>query len=121
MGSLYRCSITVHCRCKISGITTHAGKITDQRDLLNELSTVSKWYLLGIYLGLCSSKLDEFSADYKTTEACRTQMLIEWQKRVVPTWSAVVKALVGIRECQLARHLAVKYGNHLELHLWREN
>jgi len=89
--------------------------------LLNELSTVNKWYLLGIYLGLHFSKLDELSSYYKTIEACRTQMLIEWQKRVVPTWSAVVKALVGIREPQLARHLAVKYGMHLELHLWREN
>ena len=38
-------------------------------------------------------------------------MLIEWQKQVTPlTWSAVVKALVGIRREGLAAHLASKYG-----------
>ena len=71
---------------------------------------MTQWYLLGIYLGIHPSILDPINADYKTTTECRTQMLIEWQKCVIPTWSAVVKALVGIGRERLASHLATKYG-----------
>ena len=88
----------------------HVGKIRELRDVLNELSTLNQWYHFGIYLGLHWSTLDAIKKDHAHTEECRTQMLIEWQKRMIPTWSAVVKALVGIgREC-LASHLATKYG-----------
>ena len=70
---------------------------------------MTQWYNLGIYLGLHPSTLDAINADYKTTKECRTQMLIAWQRCVIPTWSAMVKALVGIgREC-LASELATKY------------
>ena len=77
---------------------------------MSELSTVSQWYLLGIYLGLRPSTLDPINADYKTTRECRTHMLIEWQRHVTPTWSAVVKALVGIGRERLASDIATKYG-----------
>ena len=42
-------------------------------------------------------------------------MLIEWQRCVIPTWSAVVKALVGIGRERLASELAAKYST-LDLH-----
>ena len=87
-----------------------AGKISELRDLVNELSTVSQWYLLGIYLGLRPSTLDAIKADNTTVSECRTQMLIKWQRHVIPTWSAVVKALVGIGRERLASELATKYG-----------
>ena len=90
----------------------YPGKITGLRDLFNELSTVSQWYLLGIFLGLHPSTLDLINADYKTARECCMQMLIEWQNRVTPTWSAVVMALVGIGRERLASDLAAKYGNH---------
>ena len=81
---------------------------------------MTQWYLLGIYLGLHPSTLDPINADYKTTKECRTQMLIEWQRRVIPTWSAVVKALVGIGRERLASELATKYSMlHLYLELTR--
>ena len=91
-------------------LSFHAGKIRKLRDLVSELSTVSQWYLLGIHLGLDSSILDAIKADHARTQDCLTQMLIEWQKHVIPTWSVVVKALVGIRRERLASHLAAKYG-----------
>ena len=87
-----------------------AGKISELRDLVNELSTVSQWYLLGIYLGLRQSTLDAIKADNTTVSECRTQMLIQWQRCVIPTWSAVVNGLVGIGRERLASHLATKYG-----------
>ena len=71
---------------------------------------MSQWYLLGIYLGLRPSTLDAINADYKTTRECRTQLLLEWQRRMIPTWCAVVKALVGIGRERLASELATKYG-----------
>ena len=94
----------------ISWFTFHAGKIMELRDVLNELSTLNQWYHFGIYLGLHWSTLDAIKKDCADTGECRTQMLIEWQKRVIPTWSAVVKALVGIGRERLASHLAAKYG-----------
>ena len=84
--------------------------------MFNQLSTVNQWYLLGIYLGLPLSTLDAIKTDYADTKQCRTQMLIEWQNHVIPTWSAVVKALMGIGRERLASHLAAKYGM-LELHV----
>ena len=93
----------------------NADKMTEPHDLLNELSTVTQWYLLGVYLGFHSSTLDAINADYKTTAECRTQMLMEWQKCVIPTWSAIVKALVGIGREHLASDLAAKYGMCFEL------
>ena len=88
----------------------HSGKITELHVLVNELSTVNQWYFLGIYLGLHPSTLDAINADNKTTRECRMQMLIEWQNRVIPTWSAVVKALVEIGRERLASDLAARYG-----------
>ena len=87
------------------------------RDLVNELSTVSQWYLLGIYLGLCPSTLDAIKKDCTDTKECLTRTLVEWQKRGIPTWSAVVKALMGIGRERLASHLATKYGT-LDLALY---
>ena len=78
--------------------------------MLNELSTVNQWHLFGIYLGLPLSTLDAIKTDHSDTKQCRTQMLIQWQRHVIPTWSAVVKALMGIGRERLASHLATKYG-----------
>ena len=42
---------------------------------------------------------------------CRIEMLNEWQKKVIPTWSAVVQALVEIGMRRLAAELARKHGS----------
>ena len=94
--------------------TLHVGKIRELHDVLNELSTVNQWHLFGIYLGLPLATLDAIKKDCVDIKECRTQMLIQWQRRVIPTWSAVVKALVGIGRERLASHLAAKYST---LHL----
>ena len=83
--------------------------------LVNELKTVTQWYLLGIYLGLHPSALDVIKKNCTDTKECCTHMLIEWQECVIPTWSVVVKALMGVGRERLASHLAAKYGM-LNLH-----
>jgi len=45
-------------------------------------------------------------------EECRTQLFIYWQKQVVPTWSAVVKALMAIGMRRLASEIAQKHGRY---------
>ena len=90
-----------------------AGKITDLRDLLNELSTATEWYLLGIYLGVDLSILATIKADHEDTKDRRIHTLIQWWNRVTPTWSAVVKALVGIGSEKLASRVAEKHGMNL--------
>ena len=98
-----------------SWFTFCVGKIRKPCDVLYELSTLNQWYLFGIYLGLHWSILDAIKIDHAGMKECRNQMLIEWQKRVIPTWTAVVKALVGIGREHLASHIATKYGM---LHLY---
>ena len=98
------CLWHVHCNA------FYPGKIRELRDLVNGLKTVTQWYQLGIYLGLHPSALEAINRNYTHIEECRTHMLIEWQKCVIPTWSAVVKALMGIGRERLASHLATKYG-----------
>ena len=87
-----------------------AGKIRGLRDLITELSTVTQWYLLGIYLGLHLSTLEAIKRGCTDIIECLTQTLVKWQNKVTPTWSVVVKALVGIGRERLALHLATKYG-----------
>ena len=91
-------------------IPTIAGKITDLRDLMNEMSTVTQWYLLGIYLGVDLPTLETVRADYGQTKDRLTHTLVKWWNRETPTWSAIVKALMGIQREQLASQLAAKYG-----------
>ena len=90
-----------------------SGKITDLRDLMNEMSTVSQWYLLGIYLGVDLPTLATVKANHEDIKDRRTHMLIQWWNRVTPTWSAVVKALVEIGRGKLASQLAEKHGMNI--------
>ena len=97
-------------------VTPHsfnAGKITDLPDLLNELSTVTQWFLFGIYLRVDLTTLSGIEADYQKAKERLTHTVIQWWRNVTPTWSAVVKALVGIRRGKLASQLAAKHGMNL--------
>ena len=88
----------------------NAGKITDLRDLLNELSTVTQWYPFGIYLGVDLTTLSGIEADYHKAKERLTRTVVQWWRNVIPTWSAVVKALVGIGRGKLASQVAAKHG-----------
>ena len=103
-------STSMHPSNHKSLFTFYPGKVRELRVLVNELNTVTQWYLLGIYLRLYPSTLDAIKKNCTDTKECQTHMLIEWQRCVIPTWSAVVKALMGIGRERLASHLATKYG-----------
>ena len=79
-------------------------------DLVSELQDVIDWVPFGLQLGIKMPKLKAIVVDYPTTAERRTQMLYEWQNNVIPTWSAVVRALSGIGMRSLASELAQKHG-----------
>ena len=77
---------------------------------MNELQDVNDWIPFGLYLGIKMPRLEAIKADCPTLGERRIQMFNEWQKKVTPTWSAVVQALVGIGMRRLASELAQKHG-----------
>ena len=84
--------------------------VPDLPDLVSELQDVNDWVTFGLYLGIKMPKLEAIKADCATLGEHRTQMLNEWQKKVTPTWSAVVQALDEIGMGRLASELAQKHG-----------
>ena len=59
------------------------------------------------------STLEAIEMERITTGERRTQMLFEWQRRVTPTWSAVIQALVKMGMRHLATQLAQKKGSFM--------
>ena len=81
------------------------------RDLSNELKKVIDWIPFGLNLGLKMEELKTIEANYPNDlQRRRIEMLEEWQKKVTPTWSAVVQALMDIGKRRLASELAQKHG-----------
>ena len=77
---------------------------------MRELQGVNNWIPFGLYLGIKIQKLNAIELECPTIEGRRIKMLEQWQNNVIPTWSAVVQALVGIGMRRLASELARKHG-----------
>jgi len=81
------------------------------RDLNNALQKVIDWMSFGLNLGFEVEELQIIEGNYpKDLKRCRLEMLTEWRKKVTPTWSAVVQALMVIGNKRLAFELAQKHG-----------
>ena len=67
--------------------------LVDVQNIVWEART--KWYNLGLGLGLPADSLDVFEASAKKPEDSFRAMLSEWLRRLYPkpTWSALAKAL----------------------------
>ena len=80
-------------------------------DLNNELQKVIDWMVFGLNLGFEVEELQTIQVNYANDlKKCRFEMLIEWQKKVTPTWSAVIQALMDTGMRHLASELAQKHG-----------
>ena len=80
------------------------------KDLVSELHDVVRWFQLGIYLDISPAELMKIRADHRETEPCKTEMLVTWLRQTrEPSWSTVVRALVGMRMGTLAQKVALKY------------
>ena len=85
--------------------------VPEIRDLVSELHEVIDWIVLGLYLGIKLPELKTIEANNSNDlTMCRIEMLVEWQKKVTPTWSAVVQALMQMGMRRLAYELAQKHG-----------
>jgi len=81
------------------------------KDLVSELHDVISWFQLGIYLDISPTELMKIRADHREVDACKSEMLMTWlRQNRDASWSAVVRALVGIRMGALAQKVALKYG-----------
>ena len=81
-------------------------------DLVKELQEVNNWIPFGLNLGIDISKLEAIEKVCPTIEERHTQLFIYWQNQVVPTWSAVVQALMAIGKRRLAYEIAQKHGRY---------
>ena len=79
-------------------------------ELENELKDVIDWIPFGLFLEIKMEELKTIEKDYSTLQNRRLHMFYEWQKKVTPTWSAVVSALMGIGMKRLASELAHEHG-----------
>ena len=84
------------------------------KDLVTELDDVTDWFHLGIHLEVSSATLRNIRNRHQRTgdiKDMKTDMLMGWMDNEVhPTWSPIVRALVGIKMAPLARKLGMKYG-----------
>lgn len=85
-----------------------------------ELQEVSEWLRLGVYLDIPYPKLNDIRYDSALccTQDKRTEMLSVWTRMLPgPSWSRVVKALMGVGRETLADRIADKYGTCILLKL----
>ena len=76
---------------------------------MSELQEVTKWFTLGLNLGLDVYTLKGVKMDRKGTDDCRRDMLGIWMREQEATWSKVVQALVQMKMYRLAVRIASKY------------
>ena len=85
--------------------------VPEVRDLDSELYEVTDWIPLGLQLRIKLPELKIIEKNHPNDlKRCRIEMYEEWQKKVTPTWSAVVQALDEIGMRRLASELAQKHG-----------
>ena len=95
----------------LADVTLSIQDLVDVQNMAWEART--KWYNLGLGLGLPADSLDAFDANAKKPEDSFRAMLSEWLRRhhPKPTWRALAKALkspsVGLG--QLAEQVTEEY------------
>ncbi len=84
--------------------------------LVSELEEVIDWFNFGVHLEVRESDLmiiRHTHLNSRDVKASKTDLFTTWIRTSSQlTWSAVVRALVGIRMEPLAKKLAMKYGKN---------
>ena len=84
---------------------------------MNELgSVVSKWFQIGIQLGVSETRLHHIEADYRIADRCLSEVIILWlngNANTDVTWESLIRALEAsiVNEKGLAKSLIQKYGD----------
>lgn len=74
-------------------------------DLEKGLQNLDEWFTLGVVLNIPLEVLKEIQRKHKTTDECRSQMLVKWSEIEEPLWSKLRTALVEMNQ---THHLASK-------------
>ena len=88
----------------------------DLRKVINELGSVaSKWFQIGIQLGVSETRLHQIEADHRTADRCFSEVIIFWLNGNTNTdvnWESLIGALKAsvVNEKGLAKSLIQKYG-----------
>ena len=78
--------------------------------LVRELGQVSQWDILGTYLGLEESEIEEIERDHQDTARRRIVMITKWfEKDPHASWEKVIDALQCMLMVRLANRLKEKY------------
>lgn len=92
---------------------SHKTEIPSVIHLFDELrEALSKWYALGIVLGIRPSTLESIQVDHQTSILCLIEMLQVWLKTSPqPTWETIVEALKDptVGNNRLAAKIEAKY------------
>ena len=89
-----------------------ASDILNVKNLSSELTTITNWYQLGVYLNLQTHELDKIQQDHahQGNDRQRMEMLDLWLRHTPnATWDNVVSALQQMRENRVAENVRQKH------------
>ena len=89
-----------------------ATDILNVKNLSSELTTITNWYQLGLYLNLQTHDLNKIQQDHahQGNDRQMVEMLALWLRRTPnATWGDVVSALQQMRENRVAENIRQKY------------
>ena len=89
-----------------------ATDILNVKNLSSELTTITNWYLLGLYLNLQTHDLSKIQQDHAHhgNDRQMLEMLALWLRRTPnATWEDVVSALKQMEENRVAENIRQKY------------
>ena len=90
-----------------------ATDILNVKNLSSELTTITDWYQLGVYLNLQTHELDKIQQDHahQGNDRQRLEMLALWLRCTLnASWEDVVSALQQMGENRVAENVRQKHG-----------
>ena len=95
-----------------SEFEVEATDILNVKNLSSELTTITNWYQVGLYLNLQTHELDKIQQDHAHhgNDRQMVEMLSLWLRRTPnATWRDVVSALQQVRENRVAENIRQKH------------
>ena len=110
-GTVIVASFDLCCLHKVSSVENTLSGALNVKNLSSELSTVSKWYQLGIRLGLQPSQLRQIEQEVPTDiDRRKTEVVDLWlQSTPGASWRHIVTALREMGDLTTAERIELKY------------
>lgn len=97
--------------------TEYQIEMKDLKHVMQQLSELSGWYMLGVYLDIPKHRLDHIQASYGSApdglERCKIEMITFWMENSTSlpcSWSRLAAALYDMGKKCIARRIADMYG-----------